>query len=213
MIKLSALVIGLLSVILLNYSLAAGNTNVIFGCYQKNNGQLRIVKQSSLCQPSEVPISWNTAGQAGPAGPTGPSGPQGAAGPPGVSVEITSLPQNDPHCPNSGIQFTSASSVAYACNGGGTEGGTITIRRMETQECIDGYGFCPNIYAYVSYFRIRDEAVNDRSVIAINLFQPGVNPYLGCEVNSIGTGEFSIVCDGWSRVDKGAILNYAIFNP
>lgn len=36
-----------------------GEDNVIYGCYKKNNGQLRIVSNHSECLPSELPISWN----------------------------------------------------------------------------------------------------------------------------------------------------------
>jgi len=55
--------------------------NVLTGCYQKNNGQLRIVTSASQCRPSEVAISWNKLGPQGPAGPVGPAGPAGPAGP------------------------------------------------------------------------------------------------------------------------------------
>ncbi len=40
--------------------------DMIYGCYQKNNGQLRIVENDSECRPSEVFIQWNAA----PAVPT-----------------------------------------------------------------------------------------------------------------------------------------------
>ena len=39
--------------------------SVINGCYQKNNGQLRILPTGGQCRPSEVPISWNIQGPAG----------------------------------------------------------------------------------------------------------------------------------------------------
>jgi hypothetical protein len=39
--------------------------NVINACYQKNNGQLRIVPAGQACRPSEIPISWNIQGPAG----------------------------------------------------------------------------------------------------------------------------------------------------
>jgi hypothetical protein len=57
--------------------------NVINGCYQKNNGQLRIVKTADECRPSELFIQWNEVGPAGPKGPPGPQGAQGPAGPTG----------------------------------------------------------------------------------------------------------------------------------
>ncbi len=45
-----------------------GADGLIYGCYQKNNGQLRIVNKTSECRPSEVAISWNQIGPPGPAG-------------------------------------------------------------------------------------------------------------------------------------------------
>jgi hypothetical protein len=38
---------------------------VINACYQKKQGQLRIVPAGEHCRPSEVPISWNIQGPAG----------------------------------------------------------------------------------------------------------------------------------------------------
>jgi hypothetical protein len=45
----------------------AQQSNLINACYQKNNGQLRIVQAATECRSSEVAISWNVAGQPGPA--------------------------------------------------------------------------------------------------------------------------------------------------
>jgi len=55
-----------------------GGDNEIYGCYQKNGGDLRIVKHPKSCRHSEIPISWN---KVGPQGPIGPAGPQGLQGP------------------------------------------------------------------------------------------------------------------------------------
>ena len=49
----------------------APNGNVITACYQKINGQLRIVSDASKCRPSELAISWNMVGPQGPQGPSG----------------------------------------------------------------------------------------------------------------------------------------------
>jgi|WetSurSiteA1Bulk_404760.scaffolds.fasta_scaffold00297_5 hypothetical protein len=56
----------------------------IFGCYQKNNGQLRIVQNANECRPSEKFIQWNVMGLQGPTGPQGPQGPIGQTGPSGT---------------------------------------------------------------------------------------------------------------------------------
>ena len=64
-------------------------SGAIQGCYQKNNGQLRVVNGAADCRPSELPLSWSqtgpagATGAAGPAGPTGSTGPQGPSGPTG----------------------------------------------------------------------------------------------------------------------------------
>ncbi|MFI5394183.1 MAG: hypothetical protein ACHQ9S_01505 [Candidatus Binatia bacterium] len=44
------------------------DTKVINGCYQKQNGQLRILLAGQQCGPSEMAISWNIQGPPGPPG-------------------------------------------------------------------------------------------------------------------------------------------------
>ncbi len=188
--------------------LSQANDNVIYGCYKKNNGQLRIVQASSQCQPSENPISWNKFGSSGPQGPAGPAGPQG---PPGLSVESTPLLLNDPNCPYGGTLFRSVSGVTYACNGGGGEGSSIIVRKIQTGQCTNGYGWCPNGFSKW-VFRISDPTVNVSSVISINVIDPLIIDS-GCEVGSIGAGEFLIFCMGDDYVENGTILHYAVFNP
>jgi Collagen triple helix repeat (20 copies) len=58
---------------------------VIHGCYQKNEGQLRVIdsSQGDSCRPSETALSWNQQGPQGTAGPQGPKGDTGATGPQG----------------------------------------------------------------------------------------------------------------------------------
>src|SRR6266542_2473765 len=58
---------------------------VVHGCYQKVNGQLRVIDLDAgqACRPSEVAISWSETGPPGPPGPQGPQGPTGPAGPAG----------------------------------------------------------------------------------------------------------------------------------
>lgn len=67
------------------YALAQGGVGsvengTIHACYQKNNGQLRIVQDPQECKNSEVPIAWNQRGEDGTVGPTGPQGERGADG-------------------------------------------------------------------------------------------------------------------------------------
>src|SRR5437764_13029221 len=64
------------------------DSGVIHACYQKQNGQLRVIDadQGQSCRPSEVALSWNQTGPTGATGatgPPGPTGPRGATGPTG----------------------------------------------------------------------------------------------------------------------------------
>jgi hypothetical protein len=53
------------------------STGVINGCYNKVNGNLRVIDAASqTCRPDETAIFWS---QTGPAGPQGPPGPMGQA--------------------------------------------------------------------------------------------------------------------------------------
>jgi hypothetical protein len=52
-------------------------SGVFHACYQKNEGQLRLVESAADCRPSEKATSWS---QIGPQGPPGPPGPQGTPG-------------------------------------------------------------------------------------------------------------------------------------
>jgi len=62
--KLSIAIVVILAMVVFVGFPYYGYGDVIYGCYQKNNGQLRIVENTSECKKSEIPISW--AGLAGP---------------------------------------------------------------------------------------------------------------------------------------------------
>ncbi len=64
----------ILTIFLVSVSQCWTQENEIYGCYQKKNGQLRIVSKSRACLPSEIPISWNKIGPQGPSDPAGSSG-------------------------------------------------------------------------------------------------------------------------------------------
>ena len=53
---------------------------VIHACYQRSDGDIHIVADSSMCKKNEVAISWNQKGPIGATGPTGQTGPAGATG-------------------------------------------------------------------------------------------------------------------------------------
>jgi hypothetical protein len=110
------------------------SAGVIHGCYQKNQGRLRVIDTdgSQTCDPSEKPLSWNQIGPQGPQGPqgdpgpqgppgakgdTGPQGPQGDTGPQGPQGDTGPQgPQGDPGPPGP----SDAWSVSGYCTGFGT---------------------------------------------------------------------------------------------
>ena len=66
----------------------------IHACYQKENGNLRVVDSATTsCRSQEASLSWSQAGSPGPAGapglpgPPGPEGPEGPQGPAGQGVK------------------------------------------------------------------------------------------------------------------------------
>src|SRR5207302_6475187 len=108
-----------------------GVGGTINGCYQKNEGQLRVIDPATdKCRPSEVAISWNEQGVAGiegdkgdkgDPGVKGDKGDPGAPGRDGVDgrdgTSVTVEPEaSGANCPMGGVKFTAANGVAYVCN-------------------------------------------------------------------------------------------------
>ena len=91
----------------LNVASAYAQTNTIYACYQKENGQLRKVSGPGQCKKSETEISWSMAGIPGPKGDAGQS----------VTSEV--IPPGDARCPNGvgGVQYTDSTGVRVVCNG------------------------------------------------------------------------------------------------
>ena len=84
---------------------AFATTETISACFKPSNGTLYLLGDSSgrqVCQPGDIPISWNTSG---------------VNGQDGVSVMSQPLARDDANCPNGGSKFTAVSGVTYACNG------------------------------------------------------------------------------------------------
>jgi len=95
--------------------------------------------------------------------------------------------------------------------GPSSAGASIPVRQIEAGTCTNGYGWCPDGFDKM-VFHILDPAVNESSVVAINIVNPLLSDY-GCEVATKGAGEFLIMCIGDDRVQPGAILQYAVFKP
>ena len=84
--RTAALVVAVVAAVSVAYASIPDGNGVIHGCYQKTNGQLRVIDPAvSSCNPSETPLQWSQTGPQGPVGPQGPQGPQGPAGPEGLS--------------------------------------------------------------------------------------------------------------------------------
>lgn len=103
-----------------------GSDGVIHGCYDKQNGNLRVIDPSSdQCRNSELGIQWNSQGPAGAQGPQGPAGsarayahvlPNGALDTPKtLNVASTRHPATGFYCltlsPNAGVTAEQAVAV------------------------------------------------------------------------------------------------------
>jgi len=86
--KALAVPIGAAAVLVLGVGLAVASipdvSGVIHACYQKNQGQTRLVESAADCHPSEIAIAWSQTGPQGPPGTPGPQGLPGPQGPPGT---------------------------------------------------------------------------------------------------------------------------------
>jgi hypothetical protein len=84
-----------------------GAGGVIDGCYQKNQGQLRVIDPGSDgCRASEVAIAWNGQGLQGEPGRDGRDG---------TSVTVTAEAPGV-NCPAGGVKITAVNGAAYVCN-------------------------------------------------------------------------------------------------
>jgi hypothetical protein len=93
-----------------------GAGGVINGCYQKVEGQLRVIdSDTDSCRPSEVAIAWNEQGIKGEKGDPGAAGADGRDGRDGTGVTVTPEPAGA-NCPAGGMKITAANGVAYVCN-------------------------------------------------------------------------------------------------
>ena len=78
LIVVGAVALVALAVGIAKAAIPDSGTGEIHGCYQKNQGQLRVIdaQAGATCGPSELGLVWNQIGPTGPSGPSGPSGPR-----------------------------------------------------------------------------------------------------------------------------------------
>ena len=90
----------------------------IDGCYQKNEGQLRVIDPGiDTCRPSEIPITWNSQGGKGDKGDPGTPGLDGHDGRDGMDGTGVTVEPEAPgaHCAAGGVKITAANGFAYVC--------------------------------------------------------------------------------------------------
>jgi hypothetical protein len=103
LIAVAVVAAGAAGVIGVAYGAIAGG-NTVQGCYQKVNGQLRVVADASECRTSEISLAWNQQGSKGekgdkgeqgirgPEGPQGPKGESGTAYAASTGLDLTETP-------------------------------------------------------------------------------------------------------------------------
>ena len=74
------------------------SSGVIHGCYQKNQGTLRVIDAGTAqtCSSSETALNWSQTGPQGAQGPPGPTGPSDVWSVDGYGAGLKSLPFQTP---------------------------------------------------------------------------------------------------------------------
>ena len=116
---------------------SAAGEGVINGCYQKNQGQLRIVAAGTACRPDENAISWNVQGPKGDPGPQGPAG--GISGVQRVDFSSANDSTSPKHafanCP-AGQQVVGGGAQVYM---EGQENGSVAVKKSFPNKGRDGW--------------------------------------------------------------------------
>lgn len=115
----------------------AADDGVINGCYQKNQGQLRIVAAGTPCRPDENAISWNIQGPKGDPGPQGPAG--GISGLERVDYSSANDSTSPKHafakCP-AGKQVVGGGAQVFMQ---GQENGSVAVKKSFPNKAGDGW--------------------------------------------------------------------------
>lgn len=102
-----------------------GANGVIYTCYSRSGGALRVIDASvTQCKSGETSLNFNQTGPQGPAGPVGPQGQAGPAGPQGATGATGATGETGASGP-AGAAGTSAAYFAKAALGG-----DITTRKI-----------------------------------------------------------------------------------
>ena len=79
-ISVAALLVGVVGTIAVTQVLAQSANEMIYGCVNKTNGNVRIVAQGESCKNGETSLNWAVQGSQGIPGPTGVPGATGTSG-------------------------------------------------------------------------------------------------------------------------------------
>jgi hypothetical protein len=176
--KVLVALIGALAALMVGVGFAVASipdaSGVFHACYQKNQGQLRLVESASDCRPSEKATSW---GQTGPQGPPGPAGPQGPTG-----------PQGPPGTPGSSFLAGSSGGQLSTGNNGSGCGGLIGVGSCAqvgsagiVQQVVPVSGALHDLYVTVSV--APGTGVHERWALIVN----GAGTAVGCDIDNLAT--------------------------
>jgi len=138
------------------------SSGVFHACYQKNQGQLRLVESASACRPSEKATSWS---QTGPPGPPGPPGTPGSSFVAGSSGGELSTGNNGSGCGG----LVGVGSCAPIGSGG------------LVQQVVPVSGTLHNLYVTVS--AAPGAGIHERWALIVN----GAGTAVGCDIDNLAT--------------------------
>jgi hypothetical protein len=122
-------------------ALNASASTIIYACYNKTSGAVRIVKQTAKCLATEQAVSWNAEGPAGPKGRKGETGPQG---PKGHVGETGPAGPRGPQGPAVSSQMYTAG-MALSAGGDGQVSNSLAL----TSSCVNIGSDCAAYYTIV----------------------------------------------------------------
>lgn len=173
------LVVALTAVVVLAGGIVAASIpaadGTINGCYQKNNGQLRVVESADKCNPSELALTWQQQGPQGPEGPAGPQGPEGQQGPAGAS---TAGPPYVWVCtPASFANFASTSRADVFVFNGSASPANVSVRIFDKfGNDLANHDIPGTSGPVVKYPDVSNVAVTTNNTLDVNFFTPVTSP-------------------------------------
>jgi hypothetical protein len=195
-------VVALILLVTIAYASIPGSDGVIYGCYKKSGGSLRVIDRAvTNCAKDESLISWNQTGPEGPQGPAGPPGPQGLQGPVGPQGETGPQGPTGPEGPAGPQGESGITKVTFASLP------TPTAQVGETMTQVLSKQLPAGSWVVVSSTELRSNAPGEQETKEVD-----------CELRngliSIGKGGFAIfVSETVNQVQPTISLNGGAFLP